>query len=74
MAVFRFNLTLIKAAGQKELVVSLGEPAALTELLEKIGIAPGEVGIVIKNGKWAPVDCLVEENDNIELFPVLQGG
>jgi len=75
MAVLRFNLTLIEAAGgRKELAVHLNKPTALTELLSKAGLDPEEVGIVIKNGQWAPVDCLVEENDNIELFPVLQGG
>jgi len=30
--------------------------------------------MVLKNGKWAPLDCIIEQNDEVQLFPHLEGG
>jgi len=43
-------------------------------MIDMIGIEKESVGMVIKNGRWTPIDCTVEANDKIELFPHLEGG
>lgn len=74
MANVHLNLTLIKYKNKKEFEVVIEQPAHLTDILCEAGIPPNEVGLVIKNGKWAPINCEVTDNDTIELFPHLSGG
>lgn len=33
-----------------------------------------QVGIIIRNGRWETMDCMINEGDMVELFPVLSGG
>ena len=34
-----------------------------------------EVRLVVRNGRWeAKGDCVIHDDDHIELFPFLQGG
>ena len=75
MAVVRLHLTLIDMArGRKELTVDAREPLPLTAVLERLGVPPEEVGIIVRNRKREDVDCLIEEADVVELFPILSGG
>jgi sulfur carrier protein ThiS len=74
MANIRLNLTLIKYINKEEFTVTIGEAACLSDVLDEAGIPLSEVGMVIKNGKWASLDCKVTDNDTVELFPFLSGG
>ena len=74
MANIRLNLTLIKYINKVEFTVTIGEAACLSDVLDEAGIPLSEVGMVIKNGKWASLDCKVTDNDTVELFPFLSGG
>jgi hypothetical protein len=33
-----------------------------------------KVGVIIRNGRWEGMDCIIDENDVVELFVVLSGG
>jgi sulfur carrier protein ThiS len=75
MAIVRLHLTLIEiAGGHKELTVDTRQPVLLEKLLDRLGVPKEQVGIIIRNGRWEVMDCMISEDDVIELFPVLSGG
>jgi molybdopterin converting factor small subunit len=75
MAVVRLHLTLIeRAAGKKELIVDAHQPVSLTALLDELGVPQEEVGIIVRNKKQDAIDCMIQEGDVVELFPILSGG
>lgn len=74
MVTIKLNLTLINSAGKEELTIEIERPAPLTDIFMEIGISEEEVGMVIKNGRWSPIECIIAKDDEIQLFPVLSGG
>ena len=75
MAVVRLHLTLIEmAAGRKELTVDAREPVSLPTVLARLGVPQEEVGIIVRNGRREAIDCLIQDEDVVELFPILSGG
>ncbi|MCX5818461.1 MAG: hypothetical protein NT047_00885 [Deltaproteobacteria bacterium] len=75
MAVVRLHLTLIEMAGdQKELIVDARQPVLLTTLLDQLGVPQAEVGIIVRNRKRDEIDCMIQDEDVVELFPILSGG
>jgi hypothetical protein len=75
MAVVRLHLTLIEMAGdKKELIVDARQPVLLTTLLDRLGVPQAEVGIIVRNRKRDVIDCVIHEEDVVELFPILSGG
>ena len=75
MAIIRLHLTLIEMAGdRKELIVDAQQPVLLTTLLDRLGVPQDEVGIIVRNGKGDEIDCMIHEEDVVELFPILSGG
>jgi molybdopterin converting factor small subunit len=75
MAVVRLHLTLIEmAGGKKELNVDAKQPVLLTALLESLGVPQEEVGIIVRNSKGDTIDCMIQDEDVVELFPILSGG
>ena len=75
MAVVRLNLTLIDMAhGMKELVVTEQTPVSLKTILGRLGVPQEEVGIIVRNRKTDAIDCLIDKEDVVELFPMLSGG
>jgi molybdopterin converting factor small subunit len=75
MAVIRLHLTLIGMAGdRKELIVDAQKPLLLTALLDRLGVPQEEVGIIVRNRKRDEIDCMIHDEDVVELFPILTGG
>jgi hypothetical protein len=75
MAIVRLHLALIEMAGGKEEVsVDAQKPLLLTTLLDQLGIPQAEVGIIVRNRKGDAIDCVIYEEDVVELFPILSGG
>lgn len=74
MVTIKLNLTLVKNADEKELYLNITQPRTLKSILEEIGLSKEEIGVVIKNKRWSPIDCIIEENDEVQLFPHLEGG
>ena len=74
MAIVRLHLTLIEmAGGQKELIVDAQQPVLLTMVLDRLGVPQGEAGIIVRNRKKDAIDCLIREEDVVELFPIISG-
>ena len=75
MAVVRLHLTLIEmAGGRKELTIDAQQPVLLTTLLAQLGVPEEEVGIIVRNRKRDEIDCMIQDEDVVELFPILSGG
>lgn len=72
--IIKLNLTLVNLAGNKEFILSIQGSMALTDVLDEINLSKNDIGMIIKNDRWAPLECLVEENDVVQLFPHLEGG
>ena len=69
------HLILIEMAGDnKELIVDAQQPVLLTTLLDRLGVPQEEVGIIVRNRKRDAIDCVIHEEDIVELFPILSGG
>ncbi len=56
------------------MVLDARQPILLTTLLDQLGVPHEEVGIIVRNGKVGAIDCLIHEEDVVELFPILSGG
>jgi molybdopterin converting factor small subunit len=39
-----------------------------------LGVPQEEVGIIVRNRKRDAIDCMIQEEDVVELFPILSGG
>lgn len=74
MVTLKLNLTLIDIIGKKEIKLNLKNSRTLLDILDEISLPHDEIGMVLKNGKWAPLDCIIEQNDEVQLFPHLEGG
>lgn len=74
MVTVKLNLTLINQSGDEEFRIDIENSMSFEQMIDIIGIEKESVGMVIKNGRWTPIDCTVEANDKIELFPHLEGG
>jgi len=74
MVTIELNLTLANTIGAKVVHLEIDEPKSLSDVLKMINLSIEDVGMVIKNNVWSPLQCIIEENDHIQLFPVLQGG
>ena len=69
------HLTLIEmAGGRKELTVDAQKPVSLTTLLNQLGVPEEEVGIIVRNRRRDEIDCMIQDEDVVELFPILSGG
>ncbi len=74
MVTLKLNLTLIDITGKKEIKLNLENSRTLLDILDEIGLPHDEIGMVLKNGKWVPLNCTIEQNDEVQLFPHLEGG
>lgn len=74
MVNIRLNLTLVDFTKNKDIKLNIQQQIPLMDILNQLGIPENQVGFVIKNGKWAPKNCIVYDDDTIELFPQLSGG
>ena len=74
MVTLKLNLTLINIIGKNEIKLNFSNSRNLLDILDEINLPHAEIGMVLKNGKWAPLDCIIEQNDEVQLFPHLEGG
>lgn len=60
---------------QSEIELILSEPVALDVLLAEAGIPAGEVQLVLINGNRADsVQSVVQNRDDVKIFPGVDGG
>jgi len=55
--------------------VQLDSPTLLREVLAKLGVPFGEVFLVVVNGELVePKDALISQDDEVKVFPPMDGG
>lgn len=74
MVEIEFNLMLIDLAGAKSAKLDIGGSIHLNELAGLVGLKEDDIGMLLINKKWAPLDCYVNDGDYVQLFPYLEGG
>ena len=54
--------------------INLDDGTTVLELLERAGIPPSEVAIVLVDGRHAKLDQLLHDGETIAVFPPIAGG
>jgi molybdopterin converting factor small subunit len=58
----------------KEAEQDLPPGADCRHVLERLGLGPRSMGIVLVNGRHAGLDQLLQDRDTLSLFPLVGGG
>ncbi|MDI6707112.1 MAG: hypothetical protein HPY74_12150 [Firmicutes bacterium] len=74
MITVKLHLNLTNYTGKQRVEIPAAEPVILKDLLEEMGVPIGEVGLIVKNGRWNTAECSLSDGDIVELFPYLSGG
>jgi len=69
-----FNLNLVERMGTKRQAMDIGESLSLSQLEAKLGLTDDDVGMLLINEAWAPLDSVIKDGDRIKLYPFLEGG
>lgn len=57
------------------LEISLGKPTPLREILAQLGIPLPEVALTVLNGELVEAESvIVNDNDQVQIFPAVNGG
>ncbi len=54
--------------------IKLDDGTTVLELLERAGIPPSEVAIVLVDGRHAKLDQLLHDGETVAVFPPIAGG
>ncbi|NIQ92344.1 MAG: MoaD/ThiS family protein [Deltaproteobacteria bacterium] len=54
--------------------INLDDGTTVLELLERAGIPPSEVAIVLVDGRHAKLDQLLHDGETVAVFPPIAGG
>ena len=74
MIEIEFNLNLAERMGKKRQMLEIAESLSLSELEAKLGLTDDDVGMLLINEAWAPLDSVIKDGDRIKLYPFLEGG
>ena len=61
-------------AGRYEATLTLPEGSTVADLLTELGACPGEIGLVVRNGYKADQTAVLDDGDEMELYPLIGGG
>jgi uncharacterized protein len=75
-ALFRFyeelNDRLPPGQRKRDFEVALEGTETVRELVERLGVPPGEVDLVLANGQSVDLDYVLKEGDRISVYPVFE--
>ena len=54
--------------------IELEEGAKVADFIERIGVPPSEVAIILVNGRHAREDQRLHDGEAVSLFPAIAGG
>jgi hypothetical protein len=74
MIEIEFNLNLVERMGAKRRTMDIGESLSMAQLEAKLGLTDDEVGMLLINEVWAPLDSVIKDGDFIKIYPYLEGG
>lgn len=66
--------SLRREIGQDRIVIDIRKGTTVKEIIKALNLIEGEVGLVIINSRIGTLCSIVEENDSLELYPVIAGG
>jgi len=69
------NLDIYLPHRRSRVELELVQPTNLKEILNRLGIPAGEVFLVIINGQLVDLqEAIVSEQDDVKLYPAINGG
>ena len=69
------NLMFADIVGQKRVMLDIGESIDLEKLAAVLGIPYDDVGMLLINRKWAPLEGSgIRDGDYVQLYPFMEGG
>ncbi len=74
MIEIEFGLNLAELIGTKRQTLDIGEAISLSQLEARLGLTEDDVGMVLINKAWAPLDSAIKDGDFVQLYPFLEGG
>jgi hypothetical protein len=74
MIEIEFGLNLAERMGTKRQALDIGASLSLPQLEARLGLTDEDVGMVLINKTWAPLDCVIKDGDFVQLYPYLEGG
>jgi hypothetical protein len=69
-----FGLNLVERMGTRRQTLDIGESLSLSQLEAKLGLTDDDVGMVLINEAWAPLNSVIKDGDFVKLYPFLEGG
>ncbi|RKL63650.1 MoaD/ThiS family protein [Thermoanaerobacteraceae bacterium SP2] len=72
--VFKSSLQRYTTNENDEVSLDIKENTSVKDILRKLNLLTGEVGLVILNSKIARMDDILKDEDYLELYPVVGGG
>ena len=69
----RLFASLRKYANSKD-KIELEDDAKVSDFIERIGVPPSEVAIILVNGRHAQEDQRLHDGEAVSLFPAIAGG
>lgn len=74
MIQIEFNLNLAERMGTQRRTLEIGGPLSLPQLAARLGLSDDDVGILLINEAWAPLDSIIKDGDSVKLYPHMDGG
>jgi hypothetical protein len=74
MIEIEFNLRLVERMGRGRQTLDIGESLSLSQLVAKLGLRQGDVGMLLINDAWAPLNSVIKDGDSVKLYPYMEGG
>ena len=69
------NLMLADIFGCKHMEMDIGKSISLGELAAALGFAYDDVGMLLINKQWAPLEgSVIRDGDRVQLYPFMEGG
>jgi hypothetical protein len=74
MIEIEFNLHLAAVMGKKRQTLDIGESISMAQLRDMLGLTGHDLGILLINDAWAPLDSVIKDGDSIKIYPFMEGG
>jgi len=74
MIEIEFGLNLAERMGKRHQTMDIGESLSLPQLESRLGLTDDDVGMVLINDAWAPLNGIIKDGDFVKLYPFLEGG
>jgi len=69
------NLMFADIAGYKRITLDAGETISPDELAVRLGLNYDDVGILLINKAWAPLEgAKIRDGDFVQFYPFMEGG